>query len=323
MKTLLIKVQKISFFLCCTVVLGQNIKIDNLDNKSNLNTLVFNLAASKLCESFYTENDLRQEWQDKTTYSGLFNRRSHYGCHVCAESIKYPLMSPLETFASRFLKDKRIQRNQSNAFALRSIREDIKNKYSEKYNRMVDSMDTENLVFYQTDVIKGYSFQAQKLTINMRTPHFDKILPVSNSWELVSLPYLLNFSIDESGNLKANSFGDRKDATINVQMPESTAKKIFDYYSDHFHPNPPFSIITKIEYGLRLGKVIEGKPRYYQIVLKKAEFFLPNKENLKRIHSANLKNGYKTENKIAEVIFDKNLFFSKTGFTYQKIKSIK
>jgi len=312
MKNTFLNLQSIILFFGSTIILGQNIQINGLDNRNNFNAFNMHLAATKLCEDFYANYDLAEERQNKSSYIG-FDQRSNYACHICVESIRYPLMSPMETFVERFLKDKRISRNKSNVFALRTIREELKTKYLNEYNGLVAAVDTENIVFYQTDLIKGYSFDLNELYISMARPN--------TQLKGLYLPQLLGHGIDDSGYLTRNITGDH--GFFRVPMSESKAQEVYDMYANHYHPNPPFRITTKLYYALRLSKEFEGQPRYYVMILKKAEFFLPGAENLKKLQYKILNETYKQENKIAEVVFNEKLYYAEKGYGYQKIASVK
>lgn len=315
------KLQKAILILSSAILFSQNIKIDGLENRANLNSLNLHLAATKLCKEFYDKSDLVQERQDNSTYVG-YDKITRYGCNICAESIRYPFMTPLESFADRYLKDKRIIRNQTNAFTIKSVKEDLKNKYLEEYNKMVDSVDTENMIFYETDLVEGYSMDKKELVIRFGNPHFKNLLPNTDMYDkFIYIPLLKGYAIndkDEYVNMGAGGLG-----WFNVPMSEARAKEIFDNYASHHHPNPPFSITTKLHYALRLSKEFEGKPRYYQVILKRVEFFVPGVENLNKIQYKVLDEAYKSKNKIAEVVFEEKVYYTEKGFSYQNIKSIK
>jgi len=298
--------------LSSSAILAQNIQISGLENRNNFNALNMHLAATNLCSAFYAEKDLQAERQKKSSYRG-FDQRSNYGCHVCVESIRYPLMGPLEFFVERFLKDKRISRNKSNVFALRGIREELKSKYLEDYTKMVNEVDTENIIFYQTDLVKGYSFELNELSISMSRPNTQLLGAY--------VPHIFGTAIGENGKFRSIIGGGH--GWFQVPMPEARAQEVYDMYANHYHPNPPFLITSKLHYALRLSKPFEGQPRYYVMVLKKAEFYLPGAENLKKINHRILKESYLPENKIAEVLFQDNLYYTEKGYGYQKVESIK
>lgn len=300
----------IIILLNITFSYSQNIKINNLDYKNNLNSLTVHLAATKLCKNFYSTKDLIKDRQNKSNYLDL-DKKFHYTCHVCTESIKYPYTSPLESFAERFLKDRRIFKNKSNVFALREIRKEIKKSYQKEYYKKVDSVDTENLVYYDYGLIRGYSFDVQKMYFEMFSPTFR--LPHPNSSNLIRTPYLIGNNIKNDA-IYANSL-------ISFQIPiaENVAENIYKNYAKHYHPNPPFAVAMKLNYALRLSPKLEGKPRYYNVVYKKVEFFLPNPENIKKInHHKLILDNYDSEKKIAEIIFNDKIYRTKHNQTYQK-----
>ena len=298
----------------------QSIQIPSLDNRANLNSLNLHLAATKLCKEFYANNDLNEAREDKSNFMGIDNY-GRYGCHICAEAIRYPFMSPLESFVDRYLKDKRLTRNKSNAFTLRALREEIKTNYLDDYNAMVDSVDTENMVFYQYDLIQGYSIDTNEMFISLWNFSFKNLLPnTTPNGRTIHIPLLNGHGVKSDGSVVGNA--NNQLGYFKVPMTESRAQEIYANYSKHFNPNPPFAIGTKLFYAFRLGKENEGKPRDYQVVLKKVEFFLPSVENLKKIQTRVLKETYLAEHKIAEVIFEEKLYFTEKGYSFQNIESI-
>ncbi|MEP4945921.1 MAG: hypothetical protein ABJU26_00145, partial [Flavobacteriaceae bacterium] len=196
-----IRTTRVTVFLISSIVFGQGISVPKLDNRGNLNSLKLHLAATKLCKDFYDQKDLNTERQNKSNYKGPGNQY-RYTCHICAASIRYPYMSPLESFVDRYLNDKRIMRNKSNVFAVRDLRKEIKSKYSNDYDQMVASMDTENMVFYQTDLVEGYSFDTNELYINMSNPRFSGNLPnTMNTGGIIFSPQLMGHGIKADGNV--------------------------------------------------------------------------------------------------------------------------
>lgn len=300
----------IILLLSTTVFYSQNIKINSLDYKANLNSLTLHLAATQLCKEFYYNNDLNEARKKKSSYVG-HDKRSQYTCHVCTESIRHPLMSPLESFVERFIKDKRISRNKSNVFALRQIREEIESTYKEEYFKMVDSVDTENLIYYQHGLITGYSFDTGEMFFKLFAPSFN--LPHVSSSNLIKPPYLIKNDVNNDA-VYANSL-----TIFQIPIKENIAQNIYSNYSKHYHPNPPFSVGTKLYYALRLSEKFQGESRYYEIVYKKVEFFLPSPEHIKKSSQPKLiPNIYNSKNKIAEVIFEDKIFRTKHHQTYQK-----
>lgn len=307
--------------LNCSISFAQNIEVKGLDNKANRNSLTLHLAATKLCREFYKQNDLIAARKRKSSYKG-YDNISHYTCHVCTESIRSPFLNPLESFVQRYLKDSRIIKNQSNVFALRTLRKELNTTYLETYNQMVDSIDTENLVFYKYDLIQGYSFDTGKMTISLWNPSFKYLLPNTTSKNLIHVPILNEYGVDSRGKRiqsTSNILG-----RFQIPMTENKAQEIFTNYSNHHRPNPPFPIATKLYYALRLSDDFEGEPRYYQIVLKKAEFFLPSPENIKKTSRAKLiLEMYHPKYKIAEVTFEDTIYHTIDGYPFQNIHSLK
>ncbi|MEP4948428.1 MAG: hypothetical protein ABJU26_12895, partial [Flavobacteriaceae bacterium] len=107
-----------------------------------------------------------------------------------------------------------------------------------------------------------------------------------------------------------------------IPMLETKAQEIYANYAEHYHSNPPFTIATKLHYALRLSKEYEGKPRYYQVVLKKVEFFLPKIEYLKKLTYRVLEEVYIPEQKIAEVVFEPKVYQTDKGYLYQNVSSM-
>jgi hypothetical protein len=302
----------IILFLNTIFINSQNIEINNLDIKNNLNSLNLHLAATKLCKEFYRNNNLEETRKRPSSYRG-YSKYSKYTCDVCTESIKYPLLSPLESFAERFLKDKRISKNKSNVFVLRKVREELKNSYEEDYYKMVDSIDTENLVFYQHGLITGYSFETGTMGFKMFSPNFS--LPHANISNIIKIPYLVGNDIDNEA-IYGNSL-----IIFPIPIPEEIAEKIYINYSNHYRPNPPFTVGMKLHYALRLSEKFEGESRYYNVVYQKVEFFLPSPENIKRTSQYKIiPDNYNSENKIAEVIFEDKIYRTKHYQTYQKYR---
>lgn len=298
---------------------SQNLEIAGLDNRNNLNSLNLHLATTKLCSEFYSNNDILVERRNKSTYK-MPGGMTNYTCHLCAEVVSNRHSSSFEFFVHRFLKDKRIQKNRTNAFAVRSIRKELNEKYLNQYNELVNSIDTESMIFYTYDLIRGYSFDTNKLYVEMFNPKISNSLSASTG-NLIYTPYIKEYAIDDNGNLK--NHGSSSFCYFQLNMTEDQAQKIYYRYSNHFAPNPPFAIATKLHYALRIGKVLEGKPRYFQIILKKAEFFIPLEKDIKYAQKKVIKITSMEENKFAEVIFDENMTYTKEGYPIQKIKSQK
>jgi len=317
MKNLFKNLQNTILFLVPALIFSQNIEIRNLDNRGTLNLLNLHLAATKLCKDYYSETDLSEERKNKTSYKIEPESYSRYGCHVCVESLRFPFMNPLESFVHHFLKDKRIQTNKNNVFKLRTIRKDIEDKYRAEYNTMVDSIDTENIVYYQNDVITGYALETNELVISMHNPQL-KGLPNAKG-KLIFYPELKGHGINDKGQLV--NYISNMLAYFKIPMEEAKAEEIYNAYADHYHPNPPFRISTKLHYALRLSEDIKGSPRYYQVIFKRVEFFLPGIENLKKTTYKVLDAAYKPENKIAEVIFDETVHYTEEGYAFQNIIS--
>ncbi|MDO5970876.1 hypothetical protein Q4Q35_13770 [Flavivirga aquimarina] len=289
---------------------SQNNQIINLDNKHNLNSLVLHLAATKLCKEFYNSNDLIEARKKKSGYSD-HDKSSQYTCHVCTESIRPPFLSPLESFADIFLNDKRISKNKSNVFALRKIREELQSSYQKEYYDMVDSTDTENLVLFQHGLITGYSFDSGMMGFKMFSPSFR--LPNAKLSSLIKPPYLIGNKINDEA-VYGNSL-----IIFPISITENVAEKIYNNYSSHYHPNPPFSVGMKLYYALRLSEKFNGEPRYYIVTYKKVEFFLPSPENIKKTNQSKLiPDIYNPEYKIAEIVFEDKIYRTQHGQTYQK-----
>ena len=300
----------ITLLLSASIGLSQSIPIPKLDSKSNFNGLQVHLAAAQLCKDFYTTNDLGETRNKKSSYRG-HEKYSKYTCDVCTESIKAPLMSPLESFVERFLKDKRISKNRSNVFALRKIREELKTTYEVAYNKMVDSIDPENLISYQHGLITGYSFETGLMGFKMFTPKFHLAHP--NRSDLVKTPYLVGNDIKDE-TIYGNSL-----IIFPIPIPENEAEKIYANYANHYHPNPPFAVCMKLHYALRLSEKFEGEARYYDVVYKKVEFFLPSPENIKQTSQYKIiQDNFAAKNKIAEVIFEDKIYHTKHYQSYQK-----
>ena len=302
-------------------LVAQSIVVNGLDNKSNFNSFNLHLAATKLCRDFYANKDLNKERMNKSGYKIEFERYSRYGCHVCVESIRSPYMSPLENFADRFLNDKRIFRNKSNVFTVKAVRKELNDKYLDAYNALIDSVDTENMVYYQYDLVQGYSFETNEMFISLWNPYLKGMLPNATTQNLIFHPLLMEHGLTKEGGYihkSTNNLG-----YFRVPMTSEQAEQIYSNYASYHRPNPPFAVATKLHFAIRLSKALGGQPRYYQIILKKAEFFLPNMDDLKRIQSKLLWNTYRKENKIAEVIFEAKVHHTQDGLAYQNVLSIK
>lgn len=301
-----------------TLALGQGFDIPNLDNKNNLNDLNLHWATAKLCKEYYAEKDLITELGNKSTFE-LPGGQTDYGCHVCAELVKNRHLSYFEYFVHRFLNDKRIQKNKTNAFTVRALRKEIEEKYLDLYNESVNAIDTENMVFYKYDLISGYSFETNELYIKMFYPNIKKIAYGINGY-LINAPFL-EHSLGANGRIMSNASGDL--GTFKIPMSEEQAQKIYDRYKNHFRPNPPFAVATKLHYAIRMAKEQNGEVRNFEIILKKAEFFLPLEEDIKHIQRRSVKVANMQENIFAEVIFDPRQSQTELGYLVQGIKSTK
>jgi hypothetical protein len=261
-----------------TLALGQNFDIPNLENKNNMNSLNLHWATAKLCKGFYAEKDILTELQNQSTFK-LPGGQIGYGCNVCVELFKNQHQSYFEYFVHRFLNNQRIQKNRTNAFTVRDFQKEIEENHLELYNEYVDAVDTENMVFYKNDVISGNSFDTNELFIKMSYPRIKKIAYGING-NLVNAPFLQQ-SLGTNGRVMANAGGDL--GTIKISMSEEQTQQIYDRYKNHFRPNPPFSIATKLHYAIRMAKEGNGEVRNFEIILKKSEFFLPLEEDIKYI----------------------------------------
>jgi hypothetical protein len=311
----------LTFFLLFNISIanGQSFSIKGLENRHYNNSLTAHLATAKLCDKFYDGNDIIEERNNKSSYK-MIGGFSDYGCHVCVEVIQSRHANYFELFVDHFLKDKRIQKNRTNAFTVRTLREEINAKYLEDYNKLVDSIDTENLVFYNYDLIGGYSFDTNELYISMFNPRFNSGL-TANKGKLIISPNLKDSNLDVNSNLM-NGPQDYL-GSFRISMNEEKAQKIYDRYKNHFSPNPPFGIGTKIHYSLRMGEELNGQIRNFIVVLKKVEFFIPNEQDIKNIQRSIVKVTDIPENKIAEIVFNEKLYYNKIGYPYQEIKSQK
>ncbi|PWL38896.1 hypothetical protein DKG77_11720 [Flagellimonas aquimarina] len=303
-------------FFNTTVVLGQSFDISHLDNRNNLNDLNLHWATAKLCKKYYEENDLLTAQQNKSTFT-LPGGRSDYGCSVCVELLKNRHHSYFEYFAHRFLNDKRIQKNRTNVFTVNALRKEIAEKYLDSYNQSVNAVDTENMVFYQYDLITGYNVEMKELYIKMFYPHIKKIAYGTNG-NLINAPHL-----ERSLGTNGHPRGGLDLGTFKISMSEEQAQKIYGRYKNHFRPNPPFGVATKLHYAIRMAKEQNGQVRNFEIILKKAEFFLPLEEDIKRIQSKTVKIADMQENIFAEIIFDSEPTHTQLGYLTQKIKSTK
>ncbi len=299
-------------------VLGQSFDIPNLDNKNNLNDLKLHWATAKLCKKYYAEKKLVTELQNKSTFK-LPGGQTDYGCNVCVELVKKRHHSYFEYFVHRFLNDKRIQNNKTNVFTIRALRKEIEEKHLDLYNESVNAVDTENMVFYKYDLISGYSIETKELYIKMFYPHIKKIAYGING-NLINAPFL-EHSRGTNGRIIPSIGGDL--GTFKIPMSEEQAQKIYDRYKNHFRPNPPFAIATKLHYAIRMAKEQNGEVRNFEIILKKAEFFLPLEEDIKYMQSRSIKVADMQENIFAEVIFDSEQSYTELGYLIQRIKSTK
>ena len=295
---------------------AQNFDIPNLQNKNNLNDLNLHWATAKLCKEFYEEKDFLKEIQNKSNYK-IPGGRTAYGCNVCVELVKERHLSYFEYFVHRFLNDKRIQKNRTNAFTVRALRKEIEEKHLDLYNEHVNAVDTENMLFYKYDLISGYSFDTEELFINMFYPNIKRIAYGVNG-NLINAPFLEQ-SLGANGRIIPNAGGNL--GTVKISMTEEQAQQIYGRYKNHFKPNPPFGIATKLHYAIRLAKEQNGESRNFEIILKKAEFFLPLEEDIKYIQRRAVKVADMEENIFAEVIFDDKQTRTELGYLVQKIKS--
>ena len=305
----MMKKLKAVFILFFSIVLyGQNIQIKDIDRVNIFNSLNMDLATSKLCQSFLSDKNVYEERRNKSSYTTR-DKKTDYSCHICAESISIPYIEPLEEFLERYLKDRRIKQNRTNAFKIRSVREEIDQKYRQEYEQMVDSIDTENLTFYKYDLVQGYSFESNELSISLWPPKIKNF----------KIPLLYEHGINSSGKFVNNASGYL--AWLTIPMSEQRAKEIYDKYADHHSPNPPFAVSTKVIYALRLGEELNEKPRYFQVILKRIEFYLPDDINISRIRSKINSKTFESENKIYEINFQDKIYYNEDGFAYQKIES--
>jgi hypothetical protein len=300
------------------LVFGQSFDIPNLKNINNSNALELHWATAKLCKRYYAENDLATGLKKKSNFK-LPGGRTDYGGNVCAELLKNRHSSYFEYFVHRFLNDKRIQQNRTNVFTVKALQKEIEEKHLDLYNESVDAVDTENMIFYKYDLIGGYAFEDKELYIRMLYPHIKKIAYGING-NLINAPFLEHSRATNGGIIPHSS---KELATFKIPMSEEQAQKIFDRYKNHFHPNPPFGIATKLHYAIRMAKEQNGEVYNFEIILKKAEFFLPLEEDIKHAQNRISKIADLPENIIAEVIFDENHSYTELGYIIQKIKSMK
>lgn len=85
----------------------------------------------------------------------------------------------------------------------------------------------------------------------------------------------------------------------------------------------PFAVATKLHYAIRMAKEANGQVRNFEIILKKAEFFLPLEEDIKRIQNKTVKIANMQENIFAEIIFDTKQTRTELGYLTQKVASTK
>lgn len=296
-------------------LMGQSLDIPNLHNKHNLNTLNLHWATAKLCKAYYAEKDLQVELRNKSTFK-LPGGQTNYGCHVCVELVKDRHQSYFEYFVHRFLNDQRIQRNRTNAFTLRALRKEIEEAHLNLYNKMVDAVDTENMVFYQYDLITGYSFEANEMYIKMFYPHIKKIAQGTNGY-LINAPFMEEY-MGSTGRPRSQDLG-----TFRIPMSEEKAEKIYNRYKNHFRPNPPLALATKLHYAIRMAEEDNDEVRNFEIVLKKAEFFLPLEEDIRHIQRKTVEIANMQENIFSEIIFDTEQYRTDLGYLVQKVKSTK
>ena len=254
-----------------SISFAQSIEVKGLDNKANRNSLTLHLAATKLCKEFYKQNDLIAAHRENPVTKDMIKSLIIPVMYAQIHKVTF-FKSPGE-FVQRYLKDYRIIKNQSNVFALRTLREELNTTYLEAYNQMVDSIDTENLVFYKYDLIQGYCFDTGKMTISLWNLALVAIPNTQLQKSLIHIPILNGYGLDSRGKRiqsTSNNLG-----RFQIPMTENKAQEIFTNYSNHHRPNPPFAIATKLYYALRFSDDFAGEPRYYQVVLK-SRVFLPS-----------------------------------------------
>lgn len=303
----------ISFFLQFANLSSQNINLTRMYKTTQYNSVTFDLASAKLCRDYLSKVDVKEDRKNQSSFTSKTNY-SDYGCHICTEMIKKPYESPLENFLNIYMNDNRIVQNMRNPFSLKQIRSEYNEKYLDEYNSLLDSIDTDNLSYYQNYVnVDNYLFDEKLLIVKVRLPSIGKVYTTNYSNKATLTPVAMSIDNNILGKITEdkNIISNIDLALVKLPMDEKTAQKYFDKTEGRAR------LYAKIYYGLEIGEELNGKPRYFQVVFKKVEFFSGGK---KKNNFDIIPENFKEENKVFDLIFEKNLYYAKNKYQYQKVK---
>jgi hypothetical protein len=253
--------------------LGEQTYVHNTDAQ-----LLF-LAATKLCKNF-DYNKAFGNYRNGRLKNG---KESIKIDHCCSAYIPSPYIDPMEYYLNLYHKYNDISEYRDNVFKLREIRESLETEKREAFKRLLDDVDTKNLVSYRlvTASIEGYNFNTKQLNIKYYINHSQQIGRSSTKAKLVAFPKS-NYRYQSSRNYK-------------LDMTENEAKALFEHYGalNEYSKNPPFKLVTKTTFAIGIPK-LQKRPYSFETKIKTIEFY-------------KMTSGYPIqENKIAEIQINYN-----------------
>lgn len=222
----------------------------------------------------------------------------------CIKNVPFPFLNPLEYYAHEFEKDKRIAQNRTNAFKLRALRKEIKEKYGSTFQKKLNQIDLENLISYDAVYasIQDYDFDTNTLKIRYSI----KDVRFMNNSQTINFPALS----DQNSSFYYHD----------IKMPEDRAEKIYNHYAE-LKPysnsgNPPFYLNAKTTFAFRFYNEPQFKNQIHAVV-KKMEFFIKEKEPKDIQLRLKHKDRLGKEQKIGEILFDDAVYLNRFKQPYQ------